>query len=73
MPSAASAYRAGHLPEEWLDDRVLGDKRLRGLSRVLGNSHARFLGGPGAEMPPGYPAGSERLSQKMIEKFEDEN
>ncbi|AYO85832.1 hypothetical protein EBB05_01215 [Methylobacterium brachiatum] len=29
----------------------------RGLSRVRGNSHARFLGGGGAAMRPRYPAG----------------
>ena len=39
-----------------LSPRVLLSRRLRGLSRVLGNSHARFLGGRGAEMRPSYPA-----------------
>jgi hypothetical protein len=33
-------------------------KRLaKCLSRVRGNSHARFLGGLGLETAPGYPAG----------------
>lgn len=29
---------------------------MKGLSRVLGNSHARFLWGWGVETPPGYQA-----------------
>src|SRR6266853_1287568 len=28
------------------------------LSRMRGNAHVRFLGGPGAAMRPGYPAGT---------------
>jgi len=28
---------------------------LKGLSRVMGNYHARFLGGKGAERPLLYP------------------
>jgi hypothetical protein len=28
---------------------------LKGLSCVMGNHHAQFLGGSGAAMPPGYP------------------
>jgi hypothetical protein len=28
---------------------------LKGLSRVMGNYHARFLGGLGPVMAPGYP------------------
>jgi len=28
---------------------------LKGLSCVMGNYHAQFLGGLGAAMPPGYP------------------
>jgi hypothetical protein len=28
---------------------------LKGLSRVTGNYHARFLGGLGPAMAPGYP------------------
>lgn len=30
----------------------------RGLSRMRGNSHVRFLGGGGAEMPCCYPTAS---------------
>jgi len=30
--------------------------RLRGVSRVKGDFHARFLGGGAAAMPPCYPA-----------------
>jgi hypothetical protein len=32
---------------------------LKGLSRVMGNYHARFLGGLGAAMSPGYPVFSD--------------
>ena len=28
---------------------------MKGLSCVMGNYHAQFLGGLGAAMPPGYP------------------
>jgi len=56
----------------WLR-RVLLSRRLRGLSRVLGNSQARFLGGRGSAMRPSYPAGSEilryqpeRISENMM-------
>ena len=28
---------------------------MKGLSRVMGNYHARFLGGLGPAMAPGYP------------------
>jgi hypothetical protein len=28
---------------------------MKGLSRVIGNYHARFLGGLAAAMPPAYP------------------
>jgi len=41
-----------------LSPRVLLSRRSRGLSRVLGNSQARFLGGRGAVMRPSYPAGN---------------
>ena len=41
--------------------------RLRGLSRVKGDFHARFLGGGAAAMPPRYPAlrSGERLMRKV--------
>jgi len=29
--------------------------RLKGLNRVMGDYHARFLGGLGPAMAPGYP------------------
>jgi hypothetical protein len=40
-----------------LNHRVASLPRLafEGLSRVMGNYHAQFLGGLGAAMPPGYP------------------
>jgi hypothetical protein len=34
--------------------RVSSDRRLKGLSRVRGNSHARFLEGWAGAIPPGY-------------------
>jgi hypothetical protein len=37
-----------------LSFRVSSDRRLKGLSRVRGNSHARFLEGWAGAIPPGY-------------------
>ena len=57
---AASAYREGvtRFTRRTASPR---EGRLRGLSRVKGNFHARFLGGGAAATPPCYPAGDSRL------------
>ncbi len=52
---AASVYRKGDR-DFWITGSPLcRGWPLKGLSRVMGNYHARFLGGLGSEMTPGYP------------------
>jgi len=46
--------------QRWLEFSITGSPLcrgwpLKGLSCVMGNYHAQFLGGLGAVMPPGYP------------------
>ena len=46
--------------QRWLEFSVTGSllcrgRPLKGLSRVMGDYHARFLGGLGPVMAPGYP------------------
>ena len=57
---AASAYREGvtRFTRRTASPR---EGRLRGLSRVKGNFHARFLGGGAAAMPPCYPARNDSI------------
>jgi len=54
-----SVYREGEASIGWLN-RVPPEGRLRCLSRVKGDFHARFLGGWGPVMAPGYPTGARK-------------
>ena len=38
---------------------------MKGLSCVMGNYHAQFLGGLGPEMAPGYPVFESQLTQTL--------
>jgi hypothetical protein len=49
-----SVYREEEASVDW-PNRVPPEGRLRCLSRVKGDFHARFLGGWGPVMAPGYP------------------
>ena len=51
---AASVYRKGGC---YFNHRVAPGRGwlLKGLSCVMGNYHAQFLGGLGSAMTPGYP------------------
>jgi hypothetical protein len=49
-----SVYREGEASVGWLN-RVPPEGRLRCLSRVKGDFHARFLGGGEPAMAPCYP------------------
>jgi hypothetical protein len=55
-PMAPNAYCEGLVQSDRAKLRLGNARRLRGLSRVKGNFHARFLGGGAAAMPPRYPA-----------------
>ena len=50
-----------------MDYRVVIRQSYKGLSRVLGNPHARFLGEGVAEMPLSYPTNCLLLAQLMGE------
>ena len=53
-----SVYGEGEASVDW-PNRVPPEGRLRCLSRVKGDFHARFLGGWGPVMAPGYPTGAD--------------
>ena len=55
---APSVYREVAAGGKGLSWRVPPEGRLRCLSRVKGDFHARFLGGRGPVMAPGYPTES---------------
>ena len=52
---AASVYRIGDQNFLVTGSPLCRGWPLKGLSPVMGNYHAGFLGGLGAAMPPGYP------------------
>ncbi len=46
------------------------DRLLGGLSRVMGNYHARFLGGLGLATAPGYPVHERYERARKVELYQ---